>query len=142
MSKDAMLPCIVCGRTLKNTFPDQNINQPSEGTEFQTYGHYGSTFWDSFQAEQIIINVCDDCLRERSDRIGRRKRYVDVVVKGKAIGVVGWKRVDHEMVPYFDGPEDDTQIVIKPEQIGDPAVGVNVKWIPNWEQIKDAMLKA
>src|SRR5690606_14388202 len=62
MSAEAMLPCFKCGKTLRNAFAEQE-NQPADGTEFRTYGHYGSTFWDSFDGEELVLNVCDDCLR-------------------------------------------------------------------------------
>jgi hypothetical protein len=38
-------------------------NQPYQGTEFRTEGHYGSTFWDSFDGEELVLNICDKCLR-------------------------------------------------------------------------------
>lgn len=61
MSKIALLPCFKCGVELENVFPDITTNQPSEGTEFRTYGMYGSTFWDSFDGEELVLNVCDSC---------------------------------------------------------------------------------
>lgn len=65
---EAFLPCFKCGETLLNVFPDEG-NQPSGGTEFRTYGHYGSTFWDSFDRTELILNVCDGCLRAHTDRL-------------------------------------------------------------------------
>ncbi len=53
MSIDA-LPCIACGARLMNVWPDCD-NQPSEGTAFYTYGHYGSTFFDSFDGQVIEV---------------------------------------------------------------------------------------
>jgi hypothetical protein len=139
MSKDAILPCIKCGMTLGNSFED-SINQPSEGTEFTTYGHYGSTFWDSFSGEQIIINVCDACLRENTARIARRKAFRKVVVwdtRGAihATTVVGRAWVWHEMVPYFEGPEDDDEIGIEVQEIG-VLTGYKIEWVDNWRDIK------
>ena len=57
-----VLPCFKCGAALANVL-DGSDNQPSEGTEFRTEGHYGSTFWDSFDGEELVLNVCDPCLR-------------------------------------------------------------------------------
>lgn len=74
MSKKAMLPCFKCGRVLDNVFADVD-NQPYGGTEFRTYGHYGSTFWDSFDGEELVLNICDDCLREHSKRLAQHRRY-------------------------------------------------------------------
>lgn len=70
---DAMVPCFKCGKTLENVFADAD-NQPSKGTEFITYGHYGSTFWDSFDGEALVLNVCDDCLAKNADRLITRRK--------------------------------------------------------------------
>jgi len=126
-----MLPCIVCGTVLQNTVADVD-NQPSKGTEFQTYGHYGSTFWDSFQGEEIVINVCDKCLRAHTDRIGRQKRYVNIMAAGVR---VGRQWVNRALVPWFDGPEDDDRLNIEPEDIG-VMFGTRVEWVEHWAAIK------
>lgn len=146
MSKQAMLPCIICGAVLDNAF-DESINQPSEGTEFTSYGHYGSTFWDAFAGEEIVVNICDECLRGNTDRIGRHKRYRQLVVmdsrgKFKARTIVGRQWVDREMVPYFDGPEDeDDEIEIEPEEIGvldrkGEGHYERIEWIRGWRETK------
>ncbi|QNJ56918.1 hypothetical protein SEA_REINDEER_127 [Mycobacterium phage Reindeer] len=72
MSAEAIVPCFTCGTTLKNVSEELD-NQPYEGTEFITCGHYGSTFWDSFDGEELVINICDDCLRRNTERIAIRK---------------------------------------------------------------------
>jgi hypothetical protein len=146
MSKDAMLPCIVCGTTLRNVFEDGDVNQPSEGTEFRTYGHYGSTFWDSFEGEEIVINICDACLRTWSERVARHKRFRKLVVTDTrgpitASTAVGRQWVDREMVPYFDGPEDNDPISIEVHEIGIlQAEGhghfERIEWVSNWRKIK------
>ena len=71
MSREAFLPCFKCGKTLLNTYVEEADNHPSEGTEFRTYGHYGSTVWDSFDGEELVLNVCDPCLREHADRLAQ-----------------------------------------------------------------------
>jgi hypothetical protein len=71
MSKYAMLPCLLCGAVLENVV-DSAENQPYGGTEFRTYGCYGSTFWDSFDNKELVLNICDLCLRERTERLGVR----------------------------------------------------------------------
>lgn len=67
MAKDA-LPCIVCGKPLRNVMDDCD-NQPYVGTAFTTGGHYGSTVWDEgfTSQEQLEINVCDTCLLRAGD---------------------------------------------------------------------------
>lgn len=65
----ALLPCIACGKTLPNVDMGGDPNQPYGGTEFRTYGHYGSTFWDSFDGTELVLNVCDDCLRAHPERL-------------------------------------------------------------------------
>lgn len=140
MSKEAMLPCIVCGTRLTNAF-EGSINQPEEGTEFQTQGHYGSTFWDSFDGEEIIVNICDECLGKNKERIARRKRYRRMVTYDprypKHMTTVGRQWVDRETVPYFDGPEDQDPISIEPEEIGAlPSSYGRIEWVTNWREIK------
>lgn len=143
MSKEAMLPCIVCGTKLDNSFED-GINQPSEGTEFQTYGHYGSTFWDDFAGEQLVLNVCDECLKKNTDKLGREKRFRNVVVTEpvgtfKARTIVGREWLDRQMVPYFEGDYDDDAVEIEPEEIG-TLTGYNIEWRQDWESIKTRLL--
>jgi hypothetical protein len=72
MSIHAPLPCLVCGTVLENVFPHCD-NQPYAGTEFRTYGHYGSTFWDSFDNEALILTVCDACLAAHTHRLGLQR---------------------------------------------------------------------
>lgn len=62
------LSCLACGKELESAIPDDlhssTVNQPSEGTSFQSHGQYGSTVWDPFDGHYIEINICDDCLRK------------------------------------------------------------------------------
>lgn len=146
MSKEAMLPCISCGKVLENTW-DGSINQPAEGTEFQSFGHYGSTFWDAFHGEQIVINICDECLRTHTERIARKKAYRKIVVTDtrgtlRADTVVGRQWVHHEMVPYFAGPEDADDVSIEPEEIGRLEGYDRVEWVQNWRDIKKDLVAA
>lgn len=113
MSTDAIVPCFSCGKTLKNAFPDED-NQPSEGTEFRTYGHYGSTFWDSFDGEELVLNVCDDCLRAHTDRLAQHKRFLPVHARGA--GTVGRQRVKRPMVRYT-GSRDDAAITVDADEL-------------------------
>jgi hypothetical protein len=146
MSKEAMLPCIVCGTVLRNAMEEQ-VNQPSEGTEFATFGHYGSTFWDSFEGEQIVINICDECLQKNAARIGRHKRYRKILAEDPTRGgirasyTVGRQWVRREMVPWFDGPEDIDPITIEPEEIG-VLKGDRIEWVEGWRGIKRNIIEA
>jgi hypothetical protein len=59
------VPCIVCGKKLDSVFSGEaSENQPSEGTAFQSSGHYGSMFDPMNGSEFIEINVCDECLTD------------------------------------------------------------------------------
>jgi hypothetical protein len=143
VSKDAMLPCLMCGKALLNSFED-SINQPEEGTEFTTYGHYGSTFWDSFEGEELVLNVCDDCLRKHPERLGRQKTFRRVVVHETVAGlqaenVVGREWLHRELVPYFDGPEDEDTVAIEPEEIG-VLTGYRIEWIKDWRETKQRLV--
>ena len=123
MSKDAMLPCFVCGKTLENVFA-HNENQPYAGTEFRTEGHYGSTFWDSFDGEELVLNICDECLAARTERLAQHKRYLMVSADGLT---VGRQWVERPMVLY-SGNVDDSTAQVNPEEIGTDIHGV--EWLP------------
>lgn len=131
MSKEAMLPCFACGKTLPNALADVD-NQPSEGTEFRTYGHYGSTFWDSFDGEELVLNVCDECLTAHTERLAQHKRYRPVTA-GRGI-VAGKCWIDRPMVPYTGHP-DDGDVKIEPEEIGTDLP--HVEWCDNAAEVRD-----
>lgn len=131
MSEDAFLPCFVCGSTLKNAFPDLE-NQPLDGTEFRTYGHYGSSFWDSMHGEELVLNICDACLRDHPERLAQHKRYRPVV--SDRVGMVGKHYVNRPMVPYT-GHCDDGDVKIEPEEIGSDLP--QVEWPENAAAIRE-----
>ncbi|WP_301123002.1 hypothetical protein [Mycolicibacterium fortuitum] len=135
MSREAMLPCFMCGNTLPNAVADAQ-NQPAEGTEFRTYGHYGSTFWDSFDGEELVLNICDSCLREHPERLAQHKRYLPV--NGPRVGMVGKHWVDRPMVPYTGNP-DDGNVRIEPEEIG--ADLPHTEWFDNVDELRDYAIK-
>lgn len=135
MSREAMLPCFACGKTLMNAFKDSE-NQPREGTEFRTYGHYGSTFWDSFDGEELVLNICDDCLREHAERLAQHKRFKPVTTTGRL--VVGKHWVDRPMVPYT-GNTDNGEVKIEPEEIG--TAMPNTEWSDNAAELREFAVK-
>ena len=130
MSTEAYLPCFVCGRRLRNAF-DHCDNQPQEGTEFRTYGHYGSTFWDSFDGEELVLNVCDPCLSAGVSRLAQHKRYRPV--NFHRLGVVGRYWVDRPMVAYTGNP-DDGDLVVELEELGSDMP--NVEWASDIDELK------
>lgn len=54
------MDCIVCRKELPDLYLDDNC--PSGGSEFHTYGHYGSAVTDRMDGTAHVVNVCDDCL--------------------------------------------------------------------------------
>jgi hypothetical protein len=75
------LPCIVCGRELRNVFPGGPAdNQPADGIVVRTSGNYGSTVWDSFDGQVLEFDICDPCMVAAGRRghvlIGRDRRRV------------------------------------------------------------------
>ena len=64
---DTALPCLKCGRELRQiggfTWVPED-NQPDDGVEFFTHGHYGSTVFDPCDGSKVIINVCDPCVSD------------------------------------------------------------------------------
>ncbi len=131
-----MLPCFACGKTLLNAFVESE-NQPQEGTEFRTYGHYGSTFWDSFDGEELVLNICDECLGRHTARLAQQKRFLPVTVH--AVGVVGRHWVDRPMVPYTGNP-DTSSVKIDAEEIG--ADLPNIEWPENAAGLREYAIAA
>ena len=68
MNKDRCR-CISCNKELQNVMDSNNGFQPIKGTAFQSYGHYGSTFFDPMNGTYIEIVVCDECLTTKKDLI-------------------------------------------------------------------------
>jgi hypothetical protein len=134
MSKEAPLPCFGCGIILLNAF-EESENQPQEATAFRTYGHYGSTFWDSFDGEEIVINICDECLRKHTERIAQQKRYK--VIRCEKTWVVGREWVDRPMVP-FSNNNDDEGLNVEVDELG-TALSPRVEWVANVAEIKAAI---
>lgn len=126
MSEEAMLPCFKCGRVMRNVFVEAD-NQPDGGTEFRTYGHYGSTFWDSFDGEEIVINICDECLRAHVERVAQHKRYLPI----RCAGMTGFGQywVERPMVP-FTGYTDPTVLDVEVEDLGSADLK-HAEWVPD-----------
>lgn len=131
MSREAFLPCFKCGKRLMNVSIEAD-NQPSEGTEFRTYGHYGSTFWDSFNGEELILNVCDECLRKHKERLAQQKRFLPI--RCEKFSGLGQQWVERPIVAYTGNP-DDGEIVVDVEELGTD-IGSRVEWAENIEEMK------
>jgi len=74
MSSNTPIPCFICLIELTNV--EGSTNQPHDGVEFTSYGHYGSTFFDPIDGSALAINVCDACLADREGLIGLYQRRV------------------------------------------------------------------
>lgn len=120
----SVLPCLVCGTVLDPVAPGTD-NQPYAGTVLTTEGHYGSTFFDSFDGEELEITVCDACLTARTDRLGRRKKYLPV----RCAGMMGFghEPVDRPLRPYTD-PADRQERVVAVDQLG---ALPGIAWVPD-----------
>ncbi len=59
------LPCVKCNKPLINC-DEGSDNQPYAGTEFISYGHYGSTIYDAVEIDgtsmELVVNLCDTCI--------------------------------------------------------------------------------
>ena len=60
------LPCFCCGKELENVINGEN--QPYDGIEFFTYGHYGTAVFDHMDGSRLILNICDNCLWSNIDK--------------------------------------------------------------------------
>lgn len=108
------LPCIVCGAVLKNVWSDWD-NQPEDGTAFRTHGHYGSTFFDPLDGQQIEINVCDACLRKHTDKIGWRRAKRGIECEDVP---VGYEVLDRPLVPYTGTDQEEGPMVVDVDVLG------------------------
>jgi len=73
------LPCIRCNKALQPVDPSAE-NQPSGGTEFSSFGHYGSPY-DPMDGTAVVINLCDACLATRAAEsavLERRQQHIEV----------------------------------------------------------------
>lgn len=67
---DVPPPCVICGKKLEPAFPISPDTQPSNGLTFIARGNYGSTVYDPVGSHEFLeLTICDDCLRERKNRI-------------------------------------------------------------------------
>lgn len=104
---------------------------------FRTVGHYGSTFWDSVLGdEELVLNICDDCLRQHSERLGQQKRYLPVR-SGGFVGL-GQQWVDRPLVAYT-GNRDDSELPLEPEELGTEIS--HVEWPPDIAERKADILE-
>jgi len=109
------LNCIVCEVDVENwdeAYPEGNAQvHPIGGTQFRTYGHYGSTVFDPMDASYLDIAICDDCLKARMKHTHKganenRKKEIDD----------GRKEMDQiidemnivELLDGYDNAEEDT----------------------------------
>lgn len=89
-------PCIICGKELEGVggAEENDINQPYGGTTFMTHGHFGSTVFDPMNPlVWLEINVCDECLTERQERV----LHVTKAPQGFAVPQIAetWNRFKH-----------------------------------------------
>jgi hypothetical protein len=131
MSREAMLPCFVCGKTLLNAFIEAD-NQPQDGTEFRTYGHYGSTFWDWTEGEELVLTICDDCLRAHTERLAQQKRYLPI--KCEQMAGFGRQWIERPMLSYTGNLDNVGAINVEPEELGSELP--HVEWGPDIQELK------
>jgi len=96
------LPCIACGRELRNVADDSGTNQPYNGTAFTTHGHYGSTAFDPMNGHYLEINVCDACLVLQHERVMIGRDSKPIMEEGS---VVGWEPVNWKLVKWWPKKE-------------------------------------
>jgi hypothetical protein len=71
--KPKTLSCLLCHKSLKNLLLSEGGIQPQGGLAFETYGHYGSTYFDPMDGHWITLTVCDLCVAE-AEKAGRVHR--------------------------------------------------------------------
>jgi hypothetical protein len=113
---------------------------------FHSEGHYGSTVWDPMDRKYIEINVCDECLRTRSERVLQGREYKLVLCQGAFVGITPARR---PLMPWRPGADDDDGVrplQIEPEDIhavdknGDPLFP-EIRWAPSALEFKRTHIK-
>lgn len=96
------LPCLVCGRALKNVQEDVD-NQPDAGIYLTSQGNYGSTVWDPMDGLFLEFALCDECLRTAGEQgrvyTARTERPVQV----EGFGLIGYVAATYRPVPWRAG---------------------------------------
>ena len=115
------LDCIICDKRLYNIYKDID-NQPDNGTTFTSRGNYGSTVWDTVMGEMfLMINICDDCLKEKAEKVfmGQDYRIVTSCGDRKWPGAaIGRMRIERELVTFNpDVTYSDEEDVITVESL-------------------------
>jgi hypothetical protein len=127
------LPCLKCGRELRNVFPGDVENQPNDGVVLTTSGNYGSTVFDSLVGDVLEVNICDPCLVEAGEK-GRVLTYRRArPVAFENVGIVG--RYDIPEPVYLtwnrDLPgSDEGTIHLEDEELDDPPKGITLNFTP------------
>lgn len=120
----ALLPCFKCGKKLDSALPGRpQDNQPYAGTAFYSPGHYGSTFFDPMDGQQIEITICDDCLSKNQGAIAWQRANILLTCAGIA---VGRKKLQSTLEFYIGQDEagDVASIKVEPIQFGSPEPGI------------------
>ena len=73
MKKYDTIACFCCDKSMENMHYKSRDSyvyvHPMSGLHFQTYGHYGSTVFDPIDGSSLDIAICDECIKQRKDRI-------------------------------------------------------------------------
>jgi hypothetical protein len=100
------LSCFKCGKALENATrgPDglaMNVNQPSEGLSFKSYGHYGGTAFDPMDGHFLEINICDLCLLKAlpDATIAIGQDYRNIRDKNDRRVIIGSERMPYDELP-------------------------------------------
>lgn len=67
--KKCSLTCFVCDKEFDTAANNPLFDEvPYAGTKFYTYGHYGSTCFDSIDSERRLeILICEACLNAKAN---------------------------------------------------------------------------
>lgn len=58
---EAVIGCFRCGKPLRDW--SWGNNQPFDAVEFSSRGHYPSGLFDPGDGSELVVNLCDECLR-------------------------------------------------------------------------------
>jgi len=90
--------------------------------------------WDSFDGEDLVLTVCDDCLLAHTKRLGQQKRYLPVRTHSSMSGL-GRYWVDRPSVAHSGCP-DTGELLVDEDELGALA---GVEWVPDIAERKTAL---
>jgi len=67
--------CIMCEVEVENWAGHEECMHPLDGTQFRTYGHYGSAVFDPMDGSYADVCICNTCLADKQHLMIKRRTF-------------------------------------------------------------------